>query len=51
MHANELRRENAALRERISALSAAILRIRVSLDLNTVLSEVVKSARGLTAAR
>ena len=50
-HADELRRDNAALRERICALSAAILRISVSLDLNTVLAEVVKSARGLTGAR
>ena len=43
--------ENAALRARISALSAASLRISASLDLETVLSEVVESARALTSAR
>ena len=43
--------ENAALRARISALSAAILRISASLDLETVLNEVVESARALTGAR
>ena len=43
--------ENAALRARISALSAASLRISASLDLETVLSEVVESARALTGAR
>ena len=48
---DELRQENAALRERISALSAAILRISASLDLDTVLREVVDSARALTGAR
>ena len=48
---DELRRENAALRERISTLSAAILRISASLDLDTVLREVVDSARALTGAR
>ena len=36
-----LRRENAALRERISRLNAAILRISASLDLDTVLREVL----------
>ena len=36
--------ENAALRARISALSAASLRINASLDLETVLNEVVESA-------
>ena len=46
-----LRQENAALRERISKLSAAILRISASLDLDTVLREVVDSARALTGAR
>ena len=44
-------RENEALRERISRLSAAILRINASLDVATVLQEVVDSARALTAAR
>ena len=48
---DELRQENAALRERISRLSAAILRISASLDLDTVLNEVVDSARALTGAR
>ena len=43
--------ENAALRARISALSAASLRISASLDLETVLKEVVESARALTGAR
>ena len=37
--------------ERISRLSAAILRISASLDLATVLEEVVESARALTGAR
>ena len=36
------------LRGRISRLSAAILRINASLDLDTVLHEVVESARALT---
>ena len=44
-------REIAALRARISALSAASLRISASLDLETVLNEVVESARALTGAR
>ena len=43
--------ENEALRARISALSAASLRISASLDLETVLNEVVESARTLTGAR
>ena len=43
--------ENAALRGRISALSAASLRISASLDLEMVLNEVVESARALTGAR
>ena len=43
--------ENAALRARISALSAASLRISASLDLDTVLNEVVESARALIGAR
>ena len=47
----ELRRENEALRERIARLSAAILRISASLDVMTVLQEVVDSARALTRAR
>ena len=48
---DELRQENAALRERISKLSTAILRISASLDLDTVLREIVDSARALTGAR
>ena len=48
---DELRRENEALRDRISRLSAAVLRISASLDLDTVLREVVESARALTGAR
>ena len=47
---DELRRENKILRERISRLSSAILRINSSLDVNTVLREVVESARALTHA-
>ena len=43
--------ELKALRERLSSLSAAILRINASLDLATVLQEVVDTARALTAAR
>ena len=45
------KREIEALRARISALSAASLRISASLDLETVLKEVVESARALTGAR
>ncbi len=45
------RREIEALRERISTLSTAVLRISATLDLDTVLAEVLESARGLTAAR
>ncbi len=48
---HELTQEIEALRERASALSAAILRISASLDLATVLQEVVDSARALTGAR
>ena len=48
---SDAKRENEALRERISTLSAAILRIRATLDLDTVLAEVVESARRLTGAR
>ena len=45
------RRESELLRQRISTLTAAILRISATLDLDTVLAEVVDSARGLTGAR
>ena len=48
---DELRREIDALREHISRLSAAIPRISATLDLGTVLREVVDSARALTGAR
>ena len=48
---DEPRREIEALRDRISRLSAASLRINASLDLDTILSEVVESARALTGAR
>ena len=48
---DELRQEIAALRERTARLNAAILRISASLDLDTVLREVVDSARALTGAR
>ena len=43
--------EHEALGARVSALSAASLRISQSLDLETVLNEVVDSARALTGAR
>ena len=49
--ANALRREIEALRARISALSAASLRIGSSLELDTVLREIAESARALTDAR
>ena len=48
---DDLRRENEALRQRIATLNAAILRINASLDLDTVLGEVMDSARALTGAR
>ena len=47
----ELMREVESLRRRISVLSAASLRISASLELDTVLHEVVDSARALTGAR
>ncbi len=43
--------ESVAPGDRTSRLSAAILRISASLDLTTVLEEVVESARALTGAR
>ncbi len=46
-----LRRENEALRERLSGLSEASLRISRSLDLDTVLQGVIDGARSLTKAR
>ena len=48
---DDTRRELQAARERIAALSAAILRTSASLDLATVLGEAVDTARALTAAR
>ena len=47
----ELLRENAALRERLSRLSQASVRITEDLDLDTVLQGVVDGARSLTGAR
>ena len=48
---DELRRENRALRDRTAMLSAAMLRISESLDVEMVLHEIVESARALTDAR
>ena len=45
------RKQIAELRDRISRLSAASVRISASLDLGTVLHEVLDSARSLTGAR
>ena len=45
------RREMEALRERISRLCAAVQHVSASLDLDTVLNEVLESARALTGAR
>ena len=50
-NADELARENEALRDRLSRLSEASLRINESLDLDTVLQGVLDSARSLTGAR
>ena len=47
----DLKREIEALRQRVATLNTAILRINASLDLETVLGEVVESARALTGAR
>ena len=49
--AGELERENVALRDRLSRLSQASLRINESLDFEGVLQEVVDSARAITDAR
>ncbi len=46
-----LRRRIRSLEERVSRLSAAVLRISSSLDLDTVLQEVVDSACALAGAR
>ena len=48
---DDLRREIEALRERISRLSAAVQHVNASLDLDTVLDEILESARALTGAR
>ena len=48
---DNLQREIETLRERISRLSAASVRISSSLDVDTVLREIIDSARALTGAR
>ena len=51
MRQDDLIQEITALRERLSRLSEASLRINESLDFDTVLQEVVDSALALTASR
>ena len=52
MHrSDETEPENVALRERLSRLSQASMRINESLDLETVLQGALDSARSLTGAR
>ena len=51
MSREELAREVEVLRDRIAALSAAVLRLGSSLDLGTVLQEAADSARALTGMR
>ena len=46
-----LRRENESLRERLSRLSGASVRISESLDFDAALQDVVDSARALTDSR
>ena len=48
---NEIESEIQALRERLSRLSAAVLRVNSSLDLDTVLREILASTRDLAGAR
>jgi len=48
---NEIDSEIQALRERLSTLSAAVLRVNSSLDLDTVLREILASTRDLAGAR
>ena len=48
---DELLQENRALRERLTRLSEANLRINESLDFDTVLQGVLDSARGMMRAR
>ncbi len=50
-NAEELERENEALRDRLSRLSEASLRINESLDFETVLQGALDSACSLTGAR
>ena len=50
-NADALQRQIEALNDRATRLSAAVLRIGSSLDLDTVLQEAVDSARALTGAR
>ncbi len=50
-NSDELLREIDRLRDRMSRLSAAILRINASLNLDTVLGEVVEGARVLTGSQ
>ncbi len=47
----QLRQRVAVLEDRISGLCASVLRVSASLDLDTVLQEVVDNARALTGAR
>ena len=49
--ADDLRQENALLRERLTRLSEASLLVNDSLDFSTVLQEVVRNACSLTDAR
>ena len=51
MNTDDLTQKPRTLRERIAAFNAAVLRINATLDLTTVLQEVVDSARVLTGAR
>ena len=48
---DDIHRAFEALKQRTASLSAAIVRVSASLDLATVLQEVVDAARALTAAR
>ena len=50
-NAGDLTQENESLRQRLSRLSEASLRISKSLDFGTVLQGVLDSARSLTGAR
>ena len=51
VNTDDLTQKPRTLRERIAAFNAAVLRINATLDLTTVLQEVVDSARVLTGAR